>query len=153
MKHRFLLDSNIIYFAVKEEDKCGDPDLTSARLLRLIGENCHTAVVDDTLLERYEHHIRELLKQPRLQFQMVNFLTSIRYKAAKLSLETAKPPELPSGVRIPPEDEHVVRAALISKPIVVTDDQDLSKAIKRHQAVLSLTVMNPSEALELAKDK
>ncbi len=152
MKHRFLLDSNIIYFAVKGVNERGEPDLTSAELVRLIGDNCHTVVVDRTLLDRYDRHFRELFKKPAYLFQMVNFLIGIRHNSAKLVVQSIEPPELPADVRVPAADEHVVKAALISHPLVVTSDEDLAKAIKRHQDVLGLSVLSPHEALELAKD-
>jgi hypothetical protein len=152
VKHRFLLDSNILYFAVKGVDEKENTDPTSAELVRLIGDNCHTVVTDKTLLGRYQYHIAQLFAQPRYQPQAAAFLVQILYNSAKLVIEISEPPELPVGVRVPPEDEHIVKAALISYPLIVTSDEDLAKAIKRHQNVLDLSVLSPREALELAKD-
>lgn len=155
MKHRFLLDSNIIYYAVKGEDEYGKPDPTSAELARLIGHNCHTAFADAVLFGKYQRHIGLLFGQPRHQVQAANFLVQLLLNSAKMCVERGQAPELPPNVKVPREDEHVVRAALLVSdphPTLVTADQDLCKAIKRHRDVLGLSVMSPNQALELAKD-
>jgi hypothetical protein len=53
---------------------------------------------------------------------------------------------------IPKEDHYVVRAGLISCPIIVTDEKDLRDSINESQGVLGLKAVTPAEALELAKD-
>jgi len=44
-----------------------------------------------------------------------------------------------------------VKAALISRPIVVTADADLLNDMKR-QPILGLTALTPAEALKLASE-
>lgn len=53
---------------------------------------------------------------------------------------------------IPKEDHYVVRAGLISRPTIVTDEEDLRDSINEHWGVLGLRAITPAEALELAKD-
>jgi hypothetical protein len=67
-------------------------------------------------------------------------------------IEDVDPPELPPGVNVPHEDEYVVRAGLISHPLVVTAEERLRKAINGYP-VLGLTALSPAEALEFAREK
>jgi rRNA-processing protein FCF1 len=152
VKHRFLLDENIIHFYVKRVDEKDAQSLTSVQLIDLIGKNCHTVVVDRVLADKYEKHIGSLAKKRELVEQAVSLLREIVRHAEKLCREEADAPALPAGLDIPAEDEYVVAAALISHPIVVTGDEPLREAIRRHHDMLRLVAVSPTEALELAKD-
>ena len=68
----------------------------------------------------------------------------------KRTLDYSDLPELPAGIKIPRKDEPIVRAALISLPIVVTADRPLREAI-RAQPVLGLTALSTKKALEFVK--
>jgi hypothetical protein len=151
VKHRFLLDVVILYHAVRGVDQYENPDLTAATLISLIGKNCHTVVADKVLAGKYDPHLRRLWGKPSLQYG-ASFITELRYNSSKFFIEGADPPELPTGVKVPREDEYVVRAALISQPLVVTAEKKLLKAINT-QPTLGLRAVSPSEALELAKEK
>ena len=152
MKHRFLLDVMIIYHAVKRVDEKESPDPTADELIRLIGENCHTVVADKVLLDKYSPHLTGLLGKPPLQVRTTDFLLQILHNAAKFVVESEAAPELPSGVRVPPEDIYVVTAALISRPFVITAERGLLQAINNQRDLLGLTALTPGEALELARD-
>ena len=152
MKHRFLLDVMVIYFAIEEKDDRGEADETCAEFIRLIGTNCHSIIVDRVLADKYWAHASELFKRPSLLTQASSFITQVLVNSSKLMLETAEAPGLPPGVRVPKEDEYLVRAALTSKPIVVTAERKLLNAINSQAADLHLKAVTPAEALELAKD-
>jgi hypothetical protein len=66
VKHKFLLDVMVVYHAVERVDQYGNADETAADLVRLIGENCHTVLVDKVLAEKYDLHLRKLLGRPWL---------------------------------------------------------------------------------------
>ena len=68
MKHRFLLDLNIIYHAVRGVDRHDLPDTTCTELLLLIGKNCHRIVVNTYLYDEYLSRLRDLfaVKAPSL---------------------------------------------------------------------------------------
>ena len=151
MKHRFLLDIMVIYHAIKGVDEAGNPDQTSGELVRLIGENCHTVVADNEISERYSQHLKKLLSIPSLLYKTTEFLSEVIYNSSKFVVEVSSAPELPPGVRVPREDEYVVRAALISHPIVVTAEQRVLRDVNT-QSLLALKAVTPAEALELAKD-
>ncbi len=143
----------VIYFAIEEKDDKGEADETCAELIRLIGTNCHSIVVDRVLADKYWSHVGELSGKPPLLTQASLFVTEVLANSSKLIRENAEAPEVPPGVHVPKEDEYVVRAALISKPIVVTAERRLLNAINSQVADLRLKAVTPSQALELAKDK
>jgi len=151
VKHRFLLDVMVIYHAIKGVDEAGNPDQTSGELVRLIGENCHTAVADSEVAERYSQHLKELLSIPSLLYKTTEFLWEVIYNSSKFVAEPSPAPELPPGVKVPREDEYLVRAALISHPIVVTAEKRVLRDVNS-QSVLRLRAVTPAEALKLAKD-
>lgn len=152
MKYRFLLDLNVLYFAIKGVDERGMSDPTASELVRLIRANCHSIVVDRTLADTYWRHTKELLRQPRLQTQISLFITEFLANSLKMVREESDPPELPAGIKLPPEDRYVVRAALISRPLVVTAEERLRKAIN-NQPELGVRAITPAEALKLARDQ
>ncbi len=139
----------VLYHAIKEVDESERPDSTAAELIRLIGLNCHTVLADSTLIDRYWHHINKLFGFPPLLTQASLFIADILANATKLIREESEPPEIPTAIKVPPEDIHIVRAALISRPLVVTTEKRLRKAIN-DQPLLGLQAMTPSEALRLA---
>lgn len=152
MKHRLLLDEMLLYHAIKCVDEDENPDLAAADLIRLIGENCHTIMADKVLLQRYHGHIGKLFGTPSLLVPTAAFVVQLLENSTKFIRESNDPPELPPSVRIPREDIHVVRAALISNPIVVTSERRLLNAINSQREILGLRALRPAEALELARE-
>jgi len=144
----------VLYHAIREVDEAGTPDPTCAELVRLIGDYCHGIVVDMTVKDRYERHLSELFSQPQYQTQAALFLANVVYNPDKFVVETSEPPELPPSVMgdIPREDRYLVRAGLISHPIIVTAEKRLISGINKHRQVLELTAITPAEALKLAEE-
>ncbi len=152
MKHNFLLDENILYHAVRGVDEHENPDHTATELLFLIAKNCHRITLSTELLPRYWHHLKRLVREPAPALQPVYFMTQFIKNSAKAAVEYSNPPELPAEVRIPAEDVHVVRAAMMVNAVVVTADGELREAINS-QPALQLRALNPAEAIELAKEE
>ena len=151
MKHRFLLDENILHHGIKGVDRHDNPDLAATTVLRLIGANCHTIVINLELLTRYKTQLQKLARERAPVFEPARFVRELLHNSDKRSLEYDDPPELPTGVTVPRKDIHIVRAALVSKPLVVTADEDLWKSINT-QKVLGLTALTPHEAMPLSKE-
>ena len=151
MKHRFLLDENILFFAVKGTDAQGKADSTATELLRRIGTNCHKIVIDPELAGRYGKHLEQLERVGTPAMNPEEFFREFLVNEAKTAIELYAPVELPSGAKFPGEDVHIVKLALRSKALIVTEDLGLRNSILTQQA-LSLTALSSSEALELAKD-
>ena len=144
----------VLFFAIKEENAQQQRDRTCANLIDLIGQNCHRVLVDKTINEKYEKRLSEFSSQPQYQTQTALFLADVVYNPQKFVIETSAPPEIPPGVvgSIPHEDRYIVKAALISRPIVVTDEVALLNAINSNHELLGLKAITPAEALQLARD-
>jgi len=144
----------VLYFAIKEENANREHDETCANLIQLIGQNCHRVVVDRTTNEKYNSHLSELLAMPKYPTPAALFLANVVYNSAKFVIESTEAPDIPATAigGIPSEDHYVVRAGLISHPMIVTDEKKLRDSINDHHDVLGLKAITPAEALELAKE-
>ena len=151
MKHRFLLDENILHHGIKGVDRHNNRDLAATTFLRLIGANCHSIVLNPELLRRYNTQLRRLSRERTPILQPEWFIRELLHNSAKRSLEYDDPPELPADVAIPEEDKSIVRAALISHPIVVANDENLVEAINGHPS-LELRALYAVEAIVPASE-
>ena len=144
----------VIFFAIKEENAQQQRDRTCADLVQLIGQNCHSLIVDKTISRKYDSRLSGFFSQPHYLTQAALFLVNVVHNTQKFVVETSEPPEIPPDLvgRIPHEDRYIVKAALISHPIVVTDEVGLLNAINSNHEVLGLKAITPAEALQLAKD-
>ena len=152
MKHRFLLDINIVYYAVKGVDENRRPDETCVDLFKLILLNCHTMRMDDAVLGKYKEHLAWLQRDRESVVESLRLVISLLQNSQKAVLEPGDPPSLPQGIQVPQNDKYVVRAALMSRPTVVTCDKALKRSISENAATLGFTAVGPAEALELAKE-
>jgi hypothetical protein len=152
MKHRFLLDMNIVYYAVKGVDQSRRPDETCIELFRLIRLNCHTMRMDDVVLRKYKEHLAWLQRDRESVVESLRLVIGLFQNSQKAVLEPGIAPSLPPGIQVPQNDEYVVRAALMSQTTVVTSDNALKRSICENAATLGFTAVGPAEALELAKE-
>lgn len=150
MRYSFLLDENVLHHAVKGVDQYDNPDETAGELIRALVRVCHTIAIHLVLYEKYLKHLQELFRVRPPHQEPLIFVNQLMKNAAKRTLEYSDLPELPAGVGIPRKDIPIVRAALISRPIIVTADGELRESIKR-QPILGLTVLSPKEALDFVK--
>jgi hypothetical protein len=152
VKHRFLLDINIVYYAVKGVDEHRRPDETCINLFKLIQLNCHTMRMDEVVLGKYKEHLAWLERDRESVVESLRLVISLFQNSQKAVLEPGDPPSLPQGIQVPQKDEYVVRAALMSQPTVVTSDNALKRSISENGATLGFTAVGPTEALEFAKE-
>jgi hypothetical protein len=153
VRRTFLLDENIIYHGINGVDEHDQPDPTAANLLASITRICHKIFMHQRLLERYIQALRKLREYPPRHQQAQDFVKQLLYNSAKAGWEHGELPDLPEGVDIPAEDRDIVRAALISRPVLVTNDHDLRDAIKQNYHLLGVTVLNAREALKFANSE
>jgi hypothetical protein len=151
VKHKFLLDMNILYYGVKGVDEHDRKDSTCAQLMLLIAKNCHSLTMSKTLIERYTEHLEWLRRKPEPALEPLFVMNQLILNAEKTVWELTDPPELPPNTRIPEKDDYIVRAALISRPWVVTCDNTLADAVNT-QPSLNLRAIRPTDALLLAKE-
>lgn len=153
MKHRFLLDENILYFAICGTDEQGNHDPTSTNLVRLIGANCHSIVVNNFLVDRYHRHI-DLISRERARskaMEPVAFIKQLVVNSQKRTYKHEECPEIPQGIAVPRKDIEIVRLALLAEAKIITGDGPLRAAVNNNPA-LGLEALNPAEAIALASD-
>lgn len=150
MRHSFLLDENILYHAARGVDKFDRPDQTARELVRSIARICHTLTIHQVLFARYWRIVQKLKSEPASAPETSYFINALMNNYEKRTLEFTELPELPAGVVVPSKDSEIVRAALISRPVVVTADEELRNAI-RDQPVLGLMALNPTQALDFVR--
>lgn len=150
MRYHFLLDENILYHAGRFVDERNRPDETAAQLVRSVARICHRLAIHKVLLDKYWRILQKLQQERSSAPEAVSFINLFMKNVDKRTLDYSDLPELPPGVAVPRKDEPIVRAALISHPIVVSADRDLREAI-RSQPVLGLTALSPREALHFVQ--
>jgi hypothetical protein len=147
------LDENIVHHAIKRVDRHDRPDSTAAELLEAIGRICHLVVIHvPEMLGRYHTALMRAREDPPRSPEALYFLKQLAYNSSKRVLEYGELPAAPADFMEPSEDEHIVRAALISHPVIVTADSDLEVAIEEHPH-WGLKAMDAHEALEFAKSE
>lgn len=152
MKHRFLLDENILHFAIKGLNEQGQPDETSVRLTALIGLNCHTIVVNHLLLERYSRQMKRIQQEgSRAALERVSFIKQLFFKAEKWAFEQKGDAVLPAGIVVPRKDLEIVELAFFTETVIVTGDEPLRLAVNKSPE-LHIRAITPPEALALAAD-
>ncbi len=154
MRLTFLLDENVLYHAIRGVDRHDKPDTTAAELIESISRICHRILVHQCLLDRYNRALRKLRDYPPRSNEAQAFVVGLLHNTFKRgSVENCELPPLPPGVQIPSEDAEIVRAALISKPILVTNDSKLRDSVIAHSEALGLRAMSAQEALNFAESE
>jgi hypothetical protein len=148
---KFLLDENILYHAIRGVDQHDRPDDTATRLVLTIVEICHSLVIHNEVMVRYLRILGKLKRERAPHLPPGYFFNQLLKRADKRSFEYEDLPALPEGCGdIPRKDEYLVRAALISRPLLVTADEPLYDAVRGHPE-LRIEVLRPREALQRAK--
>jgi hypothetical protein len=153
VKHKFLLDENILHFAIKGINEHDEPDETSTEVLRRIATNCHRIVLNNFVLTRYWQQLNSM-RGPRdgpWATERISFVNSFIRKAEKLSFETNEYPELPVAIIVPAEDIEIVRITIAAEAKLVTGDGELRAALNRYPQ-LNLQVLRPVDALPFAAE-
>jgi hypothetical protein len=153
VRHNFLLDENILYHAIRGVDLHDQPDDTAGRLIETIVEICHSLVIHDVVRVRYIK-ILDLLKSEKSRYlSPTYFFNQVLKRADKRTFEYEALPMLPEGCSdIPRKGRCIVRAALISRPLLVTADEPLYDAVRGHPE-LGIEVLWPHEALQRAQSR
>jgi hypothetical protein len=152
VRHKFLLDENIVYDAIRGVDRFEKTDDTSTRLVLTIVRVCHSLVIHNDLRVVYIKKLNELKYARPLSLSPTYLFNQLLNRADKRTLEYQDLPALPEDCHdIPRKDRYLVQAALISHPLFVTADEPLYTALKNHPE-LEIEVLWPHEALERAKE-
>ncbi len=157
MKHRFVLDENILYLGIKGTDEKGNPDDTTTKLLLLIQKNCHRIIVDKELNRRFRKHLKTLERISRddsVVLGMDIFVRNLLHNKDKVIWHFSPLGSAPDEAIIPRKDVHVVKVGYHFRAKIVTVDRKLAQAISsstslKKEGVLAL---HPGEAVKLAKE-
>lgn len=153
MRHKFLLDENILYHAILGVDRFEKTDDTATRLILTIVQVCHSLVIHNDVRAIYIRKLNELKHVRPRHLPPAYLFSQLLNRSDKRTFEYEDLPELPEGCGdIPRKDRYLVQAALISHPLFVTADEPLYNALKNHPE-LGIEVFWPHEALERAKEK
>jgi hypothetical protein len=152
VRHTFLLDDNILYHAIRGVDRHENPDDTAARLVQTIIKVCHTFAIHEVVRIRYLRILDQLKKERSPYLQPTYFFNQLLKRADKRTFQYDDLPTLPKGCNVPRKDEYLVRAALLSLPLLVTADEPLYKSIKDNPG-LGIEVLWPHEALGRARER
>ena len=152
MRLNFLLDENIVYFAIRGVDRHDNRDHTAARLIQTIVEVCHSLVIHDEVRVRYVKILGKLRHERAPSLEPSYFFSQLLKRADKRTFQYGDLPTLPAECNVPRKDEYLVQAALISRPLLVTGDEPLYNALKNHPE-LGIEVLWPHEALQRAREK
>jgi hypothetical protein len=152
MRHSFVLDENIVMFAVTAAGPHGE---SCSELIALIAENGHRIVVNHELYEKCMQKLDRLIQQPQFSYSPAAMIFFQLFRDSEKFQFEHECPEIPEGlpVALPRKDLHVVRAAIRLRPYVVTTDRTLREAINANHSILLLEAIEPTRAVELAKDK
>lgn len=152
MKHSFVLDLNIAWFAQTLEDERGEFTLLPLKLVIEIIEQCHRIVF-------CEAHFRDISRladdlataAARRGPDVFALLTSASAIPDKVPV-VPTPPHLSGEDKIPEDDRHLVRLAVRERAHLVTADGRLREAVERTRILdrkAHTRVLNVSEALAL----
>lgn len=151
MKHRFLLDENVLYDAFRGVNERDEPDPTARDLVRTIGQNCHTIVVDSELLRRYSRIIDRIRIERSADQATLSALTQLLKNPLKVAREAGVVDDLPATAEVPQEDIPIVRAARYFRSLLVTYDPELRQSVNQ-DASLGILALNPPEAIAKAQE-
>jgi hypothetical protein len=153
MKLVFVVDENVLIFALKVENAQGEVDLTALTALSDILTNCHSIAVDDELFNKYMQKCKALSKgNCKIVPNLISLLNIALWNQSK-SIWFSNPPIVQSENDIHQDDPFIVRLAVATAAILVTDDNRLRESIERCgiSARYNLKVVSSQQAIEYAR--
>jgi hypothetical protein len=131
VKHKFLLDENILHFAINGMDEHNQKDDTSTILVQQIGANCHKILVNRFMLDRYWRQITTIIRDGRRPraLEPIAFINQLLNNSLKWFVDARDLPDLPEDARIPAEDVDIVKFAMLTQAVVISGDSDLREGI------------------------
>lgn len=146
MKHKFVLDVNIIIFAQDLRDAKGKTDFAPATLIHLIAQNCHKIVCDESLREKYLDSLRD--------DRFEKLLKHLLFNSDKCEFHDYLP-NYTFEKNLPTDDVQIVKLAIFANAVFVTLDDRLKTKIKELKISENhgLKVRDPIKAQSLAQTK
>lgn len=160
MKHKFIVDENIFYCAIRSVDEFDKHDTNSARFLYLLRKNCHKIYLDIIANRRNENNIQKKLESIELtdpikpDIRIVSLINNIFHTSEKIIREFTESPGFPDEEKIPRKDIYLARCANHSSAIIVTLDKEFRDSINAHASLKhnGVKALHPKDAMVLASE-
>ncbi len=131
MKHKFIVDENIFYCAIRGVDEHNKRDTSSARFLAYLINNCHKICLDEKYNKRFEKTIQKKLGKisrtepvlPQIDLMIQNMV----HTSEKIIRDFSDSGEFPDDKKIPHKDLYLARCANHFSAKVVTLDRKFTQ--------------------------
>ena len=137
-------------------DQHNEEDFSSALFLLNLYERCHKIAVNNELIKKYDTHLKRLYvdKSPGAQFFLNVFKKLYALKTIKVNDYNY---HLDNEEKIPKDDIYLIKIALGSKGILVTNDEKLIKKLELNNENMSnlfnIRVMNSKMAMNFINNQ
>ncbi|MCX9009782.1 MAG: hypothetical protein OIN66_01550 [Candidatus Methanoperedens sp.] len=160
MKHKFVVDENIFYCAIKCVDEYENKDFSSARFITLLQKNCHKMHFDRESNHHYEKNLQNKLESISLKesdllgLGIAKIIQDIVHNSEKTIREYSGSMQFPNENELPHKDVYIVRCANYFSAKIVTLDKDLRDTVNAHAFLKQKGVkaLHPKDAIKLASE-
>ncbi len=159
MKHKFIVDENIFYCAIRGVDECDGIDTSSARFLAYLLKNCHKIYLDKECNKLFEKTIQNKLEiisktepiLPEIDLLIQNMVHTLE----KIIRDYTESSQFPDEEKIPRKDVFIARCANHFSATIVTLDREFRDAVNAHAFLKQngIKALHPKEAIALASEK
>lgn len=150
MKKTFVIDEDVFLFAQKGEDDKGNVDITASKLVHDIFYNCHAIAVNYQLEKKYSQKMSALQKSGKLIGVNILGLIHQAFSNPNKGKWIQDVRKIECEGEIPKDDLYLVRLAVNTGAILVTDDDHLKASIEKSCLMkrYNLTVLFPADAIK-----
>lgn len=158
MKHKFIVDENIFYCAIRGVDEYDNKDTSSARFLVYLLKNCHNICLDEKCNKRFEKTIRiKLGNISKTESVLPGFdllIQDIVHTSEKIIREFSNSGEFPDDEKIPRKDLYLARCANYFSAKVVTLDMEFRDAVNANSFLKDrgIEALDPKNAIPIVKN-
>jgi len=159
MKHKFIVDENIFYCAIRGVDEYDNRDTSSARFLAYLLKNCHKICLDRDCNKRFEKTIQNKLgnisKTEPVLPEIDLLIQNIVHTSEKIIRDFSNSGEFPDDEKIPRKDLYLARCANYFSAKVVTLDREFRDAINANPFLKEkgIEALRPEDAIPLLLEK
>ncbi len=158
MKHKFIVDENIFYCAIRCVDEYNNIDTSSARFLEYLWKNCHKIYLDKECNKRFEKTIRikigKISETEPVSDGILFLINNIIYTSEKIMREFLDSLSFPDDETIPRKDVYIARCANHFSAKIVTLDKDFRDSVNNHAFLKQngVKALHPKDAIKLASE-
>jgi hypothetical protein len=131
VKHRYVVDLNVVRFAQTLTDEKGQRTLDSLRLVTELVARCHSLITCAELYRKYSKLADRLRDAGVAQGLSVFALANTAASVSEKWLRVSQPPAVKGDEQIPDDDRVLVRLAVANRANLVTTDGRLILAVTK----------------------